>query len=63
MNVNIRVTRNQGILYVDGWCASFKMLYFFFRTLMTLSKNKYLFYKRYSLEVKKLMQIYAKTLC
>ena len=26
----------QGILYVDGWCASFKIIYIFFETLMTL---------------------------
>ena len=28
--------RQQGILYVDGWCASFKIIYIFFKTLMTL---------------------------
>ena len=26
----------RGILYIYGWCTSFKTLYFFFKTLMTL---------------------------
>ena len=28
----------QGILYVDGWCPSFKIIYIFFKTLKTLLK-------------------------
>ena len=27
---------DQGNLFVDGWRTSFKIIYFFFKTLMTL---------------------------
>ena len=32
----LRISLDQGILYVHGWCVSFKILYFFLKTLMTL---------------------------
>ena len=34
--LNKHIAQCQGILYVDGWCDSFKILYFFFKTLINL---------------------------
>ena len=35
---------DQGVFYANGWCATFKIFHFFFKTLVTLFHDRFVNY-------------------